>query len=112
MASGDEGIVPGEQQMTQFGLDLMKVLYKEGTNLVMSPYSIVSALMMVLPGAKEDTRDQLLNAMFGTKSEEVNEIVDRFVKGNNNILAKNGGMVKIANHLYTSKRYFDQNIFT
>ena len=49
-----------QQKQTEFVLRLLSELHQGGKNVVLSPYSVISALVMLLVGADGNTRDQLV----------------------------------------------------
>ena len=95
------------QQATQFVLDLASQLYQSGRNLVLSPYSLTSALVMLLPGTDGNSRMQLVKTLFdptSTKTEDADKHVGSFAAANMDTLVKNAATLKIANMLYSHKR--------
>lgn len=95
-------------QATQFALDLMQNLFQNGSNLVFSPFSLVSALAMLLPGTDGNSRSQLVKALFDVKYEggqaEADAFLEQFATANRANLEKNAATLRVANHLYSHKR--------
>ena len=97
-----------QEQSTKFMLDLMSKLYQSGKNLVLSPYSLASALVMLFPGTDGNSRAQLVKALFDANSKETtnaDKYVQLFSDANNANLKKNEATLKVANMLYSAKRY-------
>lgn len=92
-------------QTTQFALDLLQLLYKNGHNLVLSPYSLVAALVMLLPGTDGNTREQLVKSLFNANGskDEADKHVKQFSTTNKANLMKNKATLKTANLLYSHK---------
>lgn len=55
---------------TQFGLDLYRILRREGGNLFFSPYSISLALAMVHAGARGNTATEMARALHFTLEQD------------------------------------------
>ena len=53
---------------TALGVRLLDLIGGEGDNVIVSPYSVASALGMLLPGARGETRDELM-AVLGVADE-------------------------------------------
>ena len=66
----------------RFVFNLVRKLYKSGHNLLLSPFSVTSALVMLIAGADGNTRTELIKT----------------------ILVKNANTLKIANLLYSNKK--------
>ena len=74
----------------------------------MSPYSLTSALVMLLPGTDGNSRLQLVKALFDpqcTKTDDADKHVGTYAEINKNTIVKNEAMLKVANLLYSHKRY-------
>ncbi|XP_017464306.1 PREDICTED: serpin-ZX-like, partial [Rhagoletis zephyria] len=98
----------GQLQSTQFALDLLQLLHKDGSNLVLSPYSLVSALVMFLPGTDGESRDQIVKSLFNpndSKGDDADKYVKLFAANNKNNLLKNKDTLKVANLLYSHKNF-------
>ena len=96
----------GQLQPTQFALDLLQLLHKDGSNLVLSPYSLVSALVMLLPGTDGESKAQIVKSLFNandSKGEDANKHVKLFAASNKDNLLKNKDTLKVANLLYSHK---------
>lgn len=48
---------------TALGVRLLELIGDDGDNVIISPYSVASALGMLLPGTRGETRDQLLDVL-------------------------------------------------
>lgn len=53
---------------TALGVRLLNLIGAEGDNVIVSPYSVASALGMLLPGTRGETRDELM-AVLGVSDE-------------------------------------------
>ena len=105
-----------EQQLqtTEFVVGLLRNgLYTPEHNLVLSPYSLVSALVMLMIGAGGNSRLQLAKSMFNIVSSSssddqdlalVLKCIDAFAAENSVTMQRNEKSLKIANFLYSSKR--------
>ena len=100
-----------DQQTTEFVVGLLRSdLYQADHNLVFSPYSLISALVMVMLGARGKTQAQLASSMFDTvkvasdrQTNAYMQYVDAFARANNETMQRNEQSLKIANFLYSSK---------
>ena len=89
---------------TPFVIDLLKIIYKNGENLVVSPYSLVSALAMLLPGTDGNSRFELLRAIFDQSAKDgsnADRHVQLFAQLNKANLEKNAQTLHVANMLYS-----------
>ena len=95
----------------------MSKLYQSCKNLVLSPYSLASALLMLFSGAAGNSRAQLVKALFDPNSDPVSlrrnnnavKYVQLFSDANNVNLKKNEATLKVANMLYSDKRYVESD---
>ncbi len=73
-AEADEAFISGQ---TEFYLELMQktaASEKEGTNILISPYSVMQALAMTANGADSNTREEMENVLCGgMELEKLNE---------------------------------------
>lgn len=89
---------------TPFVVNLLKVLYQKGSNLVVSPYSLVSALTMLLPGTEGASKLELVRALFDAQAKEASagdKQVEVFAGLNRANLAANEKTLAVANLLYS-----------
>ncbi|MGE0266805.1 MAG: serpin family protein [Candidatus Obscuribacterales bacterium] len=110
-----------------FGLDLFKQLSKEkpGENLLMSPYSISTALTMTLNGAGGKTKEAMIDVLKLGKPDL--KSIDEQAQAVRSSLASSGGgvILEVANALFArkgisfnkdfleaNKRYFDASTKT
>lgn len=97
------------RKQTPFVLDLMKKLYQgDGSNLVVSPYSLVSALVMLIPGAGGKTRFELLKTILdrkATDSSKANELIQVFSKMLDSVCKANSDSLHVANMLYAQQNF-------
>src|SRR5258708_6269220 len=91
----------------EFALKLYKTLSSPQNNLVVSPFSLTSALSMTLYGARDKTGEELSKGLFGSAiavdkykslAQEFNALIEKSVKSNSQVLAT-------ANFLYSHKGY-------
>jgi serine protease inhibitor len=77
----------------------------KGENLVISPYNALAALSMVAKGAKDDTREEMAQALFGVSAKDLDAAADAYAKLNSDILATNEGQVTLttANGVWTNQ---------
>ncbi len=102
----------GQMQSTQFALDLMQLLHEDGSNLVLSPYSLVSALVMLLSGTDGESRAQIVKSLFNqndSKGDNADKYVKLFAANNKNNLLKNKDTLKVVNLLYSHKKCVGQH---
>ena len=93
---------------------LLRELHQDGTNLVLSPYSIVSALIMLMIGTEPNSRHELLKLLSSSPSSsslqqssmanESDKFLALFAKQNDDILRANAKTFKSANMVYPAKR--------
>ena len=69
-----------ELASNQFSLDLLKTAYQSGTNCMLSPYSVLSALAMTANGAAGQTLADF-EAMFGLSVSDLNEYLASMTHG-------------------------------
>ena len=87
-------------------LDLANQLYQPDTNLLFSPHSLMTALAMVLLGARGQTKSQLNKAMFNSSSgDDAAEQLNRFIELNSKLQDANGKVLQTANLVYWDRRY-------
>ncbi|MBK9145561.1 MAG: serpin family protein [Candidatus Melainabacteria bacterium] len=88
-----------------FGLDLFKQLSKEkpGENLLMSPYSISTALTMTLNGAGGKTKEAMIDVLKPGKPDL--KAIDEEAQAVRSSLASSGGgvILEVANALFARK---------
>ena len=94
-------------QTTEFCLGLMQQLYKPEENLVVSPYSLVSALIMLVIGSAGNSQLQLLKTIFDNKltsisTEASKQLIEAFTSANQQMLTANDKTLAIGNFLYSS----------
>ena len=89
---------------TSFVINLLKVLNQGGHNLVCSPYSLVSAMAMLLPGTDGNSRLELVRSLFDQNAKDATG-ADRHVQVfghlNKANLEKNSKTLHVANMLYS-----------
>lgn len=94
-------------QTTEFCLNLLQQLYKPDENLVVSPYSLVSALIMLVLGAGGNSQLQLIMTLFDKQvtaiSAEASKHVSAFTSTNKRILGENNKTLASGNFLYSGK---------
>ncbi|KAJ6217954.1 hypothetical protein RDWZM_009111 [Blomia tropicalis] len=97
------------RKQTPFVLDLMKKLYQgDGSNLVVSPYSLVSALVILIPGAGGKTRFELLKTILdreATDSSKANELIQVFSYMLDSVCKANSDSLHVANMLYVQQNF-------
>ena len=94
---------PSSNQTVQLALDMLQQLYQPNQNLVFSPYSLFTALIMVLLGANGDSRAQLVKTLFGTSSGIRSQVIE-FFDANQILLERNEATLRIANFLYAQHK--------
>ncbi|NXL96612.1 SPB6 protein, partial [Tyrannus savana] len=90
---------------TTFALDLLRKLCekKSGQNLFFSPFSISSALSMVLLGSKGNTEAQITKVLSLKKSEDAHNGYQSLLSEINNPNTKY--ILRTANRLYGEKTF-------
>ena len=95
-----------ETSQHKFVLDLLQQLYHPEHNLVLSPYSLISALVMLLIGSSGTTQLQIVKSIFDSKfkadTAEALKYVQTFAQTNKELLDRNQNTLEIANLLYSS----------
>jgi len=89
---------------TPFVINLLKTLYQKNRNLVVSPYSLVSALSMLLPGTEGQSKLELVQAIFDAQAKDSaagDKQVELFAQLNRANLAANEKTLAVANLLYS-----------
>ena len=89
---------------TPFVIDLLKNLYQKDKNLVLSPYSLVSALAMLLPGTDGNSRFELVRTVFDQSAKDAtgaDRQVELFAQLNAANIEKNSKTLHVANMLYS-----------
>ena len=72
------------------GLSALALVYKQGENAVLSPYSLMSALMMVAEGAKDETLEEIRSALGAEELADVSlELPDSVRVANAALVGKN-----------------------
>ncbi|KAH9511014.1 Leukocyte elastase [Dermatophagoides farinae] len=90
----------------QLVMKLTKNLHESGKNLVLSPFSLTTAIAMVLAGANTHTRTELVQFLFGTKvtnNEDSKLMLDNFTKDLQVFIQANQNVLNNANMLYSNK---------
>lgn len=68
----DDNII--KKNFGQFMLKLTNSLYQPGQNTVVSPFSLLTSLLMILSGTRTTTRSEMLNLLAEDKvGREINE---------------------------------------
>ncbi|MDE7226540.1 MAG: hypothetical protein K2N49_06770, partial [Ruminococcus sp.] len=108
---------------TGFALDLFQHEYKNGTNTLISPYSVMQALAMTANGADGQTKADMENVLGGIPVETLNSYLytQRIsqpdsekckIKTANSVWVKNDGTIKVKpDFLQTVKDNFDSAVF-
>ncbi|KAH9406036.1 Leukocyte elastase inhibitor [Tyrophagus putrescentiae] len=87
-----------------FVVDLLKALYQKDKNLVLSPYSLVSALALLLPGTDGESRFEIARVIFDQAAKDASAAdrhVELFAQTNDANLKTNSETLRIANLLYS-----------
>ncbi len=90
-----------------FVVDLLKALYQKDKNLVLSPYSLVSALALLLPGTDGESRFEIARVIFDQAAKDASAAdrhVELFAQTNDANLKTNSETLRIANLLYSHLR--------
>lgn len=69
----------GAEAVTDFGVRLLQNTITDGTNTLISPLSVISALGMTQNGARETTKEQM-EQVLGMPCEELNAYLSAFVQ--------------------------------
>ena len=93
-------------QNTEFVVGLLKNgLYQPEQNLVLSPYSLISALIMLLMGASGNSHLQIIKSLFNSSTTGKDIGYSKLFAQNNQVMLKqNEKALQIANFVYSSKR--------
>ena len=98
----------GSSSSMKFILDLTQILYEPGKNLVVSPFSLVSALAMVLVGSEHPSSTELAKVLFGGPGEKkedcCKQIAERFTSVLKQFFKDNESVLNNANMFYTRKQ--------
>lgn len=89
---------------TPFVIDLLRALYQKDKNLVFSPYSLVSALALLLPGTDGTSREEIARIVFDQAAKDASaadQHVELFAQTNDANLKTNSETLRIANLLYS-----------
>lgn len=90
----------------QMVMKLTKNLYESGKNLVLSPFSLTTAMAMVLAGANTHTQNELIQFLFGTKVTKIEDgklMLDNLTKNLQEFFRSNQSVLNNANMLYSNK---------
>lgn len=100
------------QGNNEFAFDLLKEIPYERDNMVISPFSISTALAMTYAGARNETLQEMANVMhFDTDQVLFNANYGAYIKAINNI-AKDHVELNIANSIWAQQDYsFLQSYF-
>lgn len=90
---------------TKFALDLYRILGKGNDNLIVSPYSISTALAMVYGGARGQTEAQLARALHFSLEQDVHAAFLELQTSLNRIQTKGSVKLHIANSLWPQRTY-------
>jgi serpin B len=91
----------------EFALKLQSLLSSDDKNLVVSPFSLTTALAITLYGTRGNSGAELSKVLFGNRIgvkdyksmvEKLRSIIDKSVKSNSNVLSS-------ANFIYIQKEY-------
>jgi serine protease inhibitor len=91
----------------EFALRLQNVLSSDDTNLLVSPFSLTSALAITLYGTRDNSGAKLSKVLFGhqidvndyqSMAQEFQSLIDKCLKSNSKVLSS-------ANFIYTHKEY-------
>ena len=97
-----------ESGSLKFGLEIDKLLSTDtSTNVVLSPFSLSTALAMTLIGAENQSGEELSTVLFGKviKSDEYPTLAKEYQILVDRCVATNGEVLKSANFLYSHKDY-------
>ena len=100
----EQSLVDSCAHQTSFVISLLKTLYQDGKNLVVSPYSLVSALAMLLPGTDGQSKLELLQTLFNPEVKDLSsadEQIQLFTTLNSENLQRNNDTLYVANLLYS-----------
>lgn len=89
---------------TPFVVGLLKNIYQSGKNVVVSPYSLVSALAMLLPGTDGKSKLELVQTLFDSSAKDLSgaeKQLGLFTALNSENLQKNEKTLAVANLLYS-----------
>ncbi|KAH9421542.1 ipis-1-like [Dermatophagoides pteronyssinus] len=92
----------------QMVMKLTKNLYESGKNLVLSPFSLTTAMAMVLAGANTHTQNELIQFLFGTKVTKIEDgklMLDNLTKNLQEFFRSNQSVLNNANMLYSNKTF-------
>ena len=93
----------------KFMLKLSSQLYTPGDNFVVSPFSLISAMSMLLPGTGGSSRYQLLNTLFDcdtvNSEHEFQAFWNILIGMHRSLLVKNQNELNNANMLYSQQGF-------
>lgn len=88
-----------------FLLKLFQKLHEPGQNLVVSPFSILSTVSMVLAGCASETRAELLKVLFkqsdDTSDEQFTELLEAYLTHYQALVERISKQMGYANFLYS-----------
>jgi serpin B len=91
----------------EFALRIQNVLSSDDTNLLVSPFSLTSALAITLYGTRGNSGAQLSKVLFGHQIDvnDYQSIVQEFQSLTDKCLKSNSKVLSFANFIYTHKEY-------
>jgi serpin B len=96
-----------DSESFEFALRIQNELFSDDTNLVVSPFSLTSALAITLYGTRGNSGAQLSKVLFGHQIDvnDYQSMVQEFQSLTDKCLKSNSTVLSSANFIYSHKEY-------
>ncbi|KAH7642585.1 serpin B6 [Dermatophagoides farinae] len=90
-----------------FALDLMRYLYRETSNIVLSPISLEIAALSIIAGIKDVSFDEMRDAIFDNKisSRNINDLINSMGSLIHELKSQQDVEFKMHNFIYVSSKF-------